>query len=72
MYLKKNKKKTFMLIILDPSILEYCYGFETDVCVIPSNFTMFASGDVNILTKSGMYHSLKDLESSQDFDRVGG
>lgn len=35
-------------------------------------FTMFASGDVNILTKSGMYYSLEDLESSQDFDGVGG
>lgn len=33
---------------------------------------MFASGDVNVLTESGMAHSLEDLESSQDFDGVGG
>lgn len=33
---------------------------------------MFASGDVNVLTKSGMDYSLEDLEASQDFDGVGG
>lgn len=33
---------------------------------------MFPSGDVYILAESGMSDSLQDLETPQDFDRVGG
>lgn len=47
-------------------------GIEEHNSAIHPNFTMFASGDVNILTESGMNDSLEDLESSQDFDGVGG
>lgn len=34
--------------------------------------TMFPSGDVHILTESGMSDGLEDLKASQDFDGVGG
>lgn len=33
--------------------------------------TVFPSGDVHILTESGVSNSLEDLETSQDFDGVG-
>lgn len=32
---------------------------------------MFPSGDVHILTQSGMSDGLKDLETPQDFNGVG-
>lgn len=34
--------------------------------------TVFPSGDVHILAQSGVSDSLEDLETSKDFDRVGG
>lgn len=33
---------------------------------------MFPSGDVHILAESGVSDGFEDLETSQDFDRVGG
>lgn len=34
--------------------------------------TVLPSGDVHILAESGVSDGLQDLETSQDFDRVGG
>lgn len=33
---------------------------------------MLSSGDVHILAESGVSDGLEDLETSQDFDGVGG
>lgn len=33
---------------------------------------MFSSGNIHILAESGVSDGLEDLESSKDFDRVGG
>lgn len=49
-----------------------CYIYLIIYHITSHFYTMFASGDVNVLTKSGMDYSLEDLEASQDFDGVGG
>lgn len=36
------------------------------------NHTMFSSGDVHVLAESGVSDGFEDLESSQDFNGVGG
>lgn len=41
-------------------------------CDLTEVHTVFPSGDVHILAESGVSDSLEDLETSQDFDRVGG